>query len=153
MARAVQTASSPLTGIKFRYAVVDLASAPGLGKIVMGRLSREAQPLFAPDLAFDILAAGPWLADLNRLPELEPAIDAGFKGVPWGFYVETSGDIVSLRRLSSTWRRASNAMCCSNSLTASKTPTARSTPSARAKVNVAFDGCGSENRGTPRNAG
>ncbi len=99
MARAARTASSPLTGIKFRYAVVDLASAPGLGKIVMGRLSREAQPLFSPDLAFDILAAGPWLADLDRLPELEPAIDAEFRTVPWGYFVETSVDIVSLRRV------------------------------------------------------
>lgn len=82
----------------FRYAVVDLASAPQLVPIVMGRLSAEAQPLLSPDFDRRILEVGPWLVDTAKVPELEPATETICPGVPWGYFVATSIDIVSLRR-------------------------------------------------------
>ena len=90
--------SAPLQDITFRYAVVDLAAAPALAPHVMGRLSQEAQTLFAPNMHVNILRVGPWLARLERVPELEAAIDALPPDTPWGYVLETSIDIVSLRR-------------------------------------------------------
>lgn len=85
--------------VRFRYAVVDLAAAPHLAPRVMGRLASDAQPLFAPTLAVEVLTVGPWIVDLRRVPELEPAINAQYAQAPWGFFVEASVDIVSLRRV------------------------------------------------------
>lgn len=90
--------TQPLSTITYRYAVIDLAAAPDLSKIVMGRLSQDAQPLFAPTLDVDILSVGPWITNVARIPELEPAIDAQYSSAPWGYFVETTVDIVSLRR-------------------------------------------------------
>lgn len=96
--RGIHRAAAPAR-VRFRYAVVDLAAAPGLAPVVMGRLASDAQPLFAPTLAVEVLAVGPWIVDLRRVPELEPEIDAHHARTPWGFFVETSVDIVSLRRV------------------------------------------------------
>ena len=87
-----------LSDLIYRYAVIDLASAPDLARIVMGRLGHEAQPLFAPSLHVDILSVGPWLVQLGHVPDLEPAIEAQYSDRPWGYFVETTVDIVSLRR-------------------------------------------------------
>ncbi|MCF6233273.1 MAG: DUF4123 domain-containing protein [Rhodobacteraceae bacterium] len=87
-----------LSTILFRYAVVDLAQAPLLGEHVMGRLAEEAQPLLSPKLDLEVLAVGPWIVELIRVPELEPAIDTKYGNAPWGYFIETTVDIVSLRR-------------------------------------------------------
>lgn len=88
----------PLPETNYRYAVVDLASAPKLRPIVMGRLAHEAQPLFSPKLDIRVLQVGPWLVDVARVPEFELAVDEQYTDAPWGYYVATSVDIVSLRR-------------------------------------------------------
>lgn len=81
----------------FTYAVIDLASAPELASIVTGRLGFEARPLFAQDMPVEVLAVGPWLADLAQVRDLRTAIDCLDGNVPWGYFVHTSVDIVSLR--------------------------------------------------------
>ena len=45
----------------------------------------------------ELLAVGPWLADLARLPELRTAIGKLDGNAPWGYSVHASIDIVSLR--------------------------------------------------------
>ena len=60
--------------------------------MVTGRLSFEARPLFSPEVPFDLLAVGPWLANTAHLPLVEMGCDT-----PWGYFVHASIDIASLR--------------------------------------------------------
>jgi hypothetical protein len=82
----------------FIYAVIDLASAPELSPVIMGQQWFQAQPLFTPETPIEVLSVGPWLSNTAHLPDLMPILDAYDEGVPWGFLVHASIDIVSLRR-------------------------------------------------------
>ena len=64
----------------------------------MGRMAEQAQPLFSPKLDIEILSVGPWIVNTMRVPELEETIDAKYANVPWGYFIDTTVDIVSLRR-------------------------------------------------------
>ena len=65
--------------------------------MVTGRLSFEARPLFSPEVPFDLLAVGPWLANTAHLPELRTTLVEMGCDTPWGYFVHASIDIASLR--------------------------------------------------------
>ena len=82
----------------FRYAVIDLASAPALRPAVPRLLSSVAEPLLARALPLQLLSVGPWLVDLAGAPEVAAALDALGPHAPWGYYLQARVDIVSLRQ-------------------------------------------------------
>lgn len=96
--RARRAGDTGLSTVRTRFAVIDLAAAPLMGKHVMGRMAQDARPLFSPTLDVQVLAVGPWIVNLNRVPDFEPNVDALYADAPWGYFLETTVDIVSLRR-------------------------------------------------------
>lgn len=82
----------------FRYALVDLASAAPLRPVIPKLRSSVAEPLFARSQPLQLLEVGPWLVDLSEAPEVEAAL-AGFgPDYPWGYYVHSKVDMISLRQ-------------------------------------------------------
>lgn len=81
----------------FRYAVVDLASAPALRPVVPRLLTSVAEPLLARSMALQLLEVGPWLVLLSDAPEVARTIATFGPEVPWGFYLHADVDIASLR--------------------------------------------------------
>ncbi len=82
----------------FRYAVVDLASAPTLRAVVLKLLPSVAEPLFARNSAAQVLEVGPWLIQLSDAPEVDRTIADLGPTVPWGYFLHSSIDILSLRQ-------------------------------------------------------
>lgn len=82
----------------FRYAVVDLASAPTLRPVVPKLLSAAAEPLFARHFAFALLEVGPWIVHVSAAPAVQQILTSLPTGTPWGYYVHADIDIVSLRQ-------------------------------------------------------
>ncbi|MEO8242771.1 MAG: DUF4123 domain-containing protein [bacterium] len=89
--------SSSIEGA-FCYAVVDLASAAALRPVVPNLMSSVAEPLLARSMAPQVLAVGPWLVDLAQVPEVARTLTAWGSSVPWGYYVYSRVDIVSVRQ-------------------------------------------------------
>jgi hypothetical protein len=80
-----------------RYAVVDLATAESLRPALLPLRPPVAETLFQRDMPERILAVGPWLVNLGRAPDVAAAL-AGFrKGFPWGYYLHSDIEIMSLR--------------------------------------------------------
>ena len=82
----------------FRYALVDLASAPPLRPIIPKLRSAIAEPLFARTMPLEVLQVGPWLVNLSEVPEVESMIVGFGIEVPWGYYLHSMFDLVSLRQ-------------------------------------------------------
>ena len=82
----------------FRYAVIDLASAPEARPSIARLLPSASEPLFARTVAQELLDVGPWLVRLSKAPEIELMLANMSPEVPWGYYVHTLVDIVSLRQ-------------------------------------------------------
>jgi hypothetical protein len=97
MTRAPAAAKSKDTPA-FRYAVVDLASAVSLRPVVPRLLSAVAEPLLARTMPLQLLEVGPWLVHLSGAPEVEATIAGYGRAVPWGYYVVSGVDILSLRQ-------------------------------------------------------
>jgi hypothetical protein len=82
----------------FRYALVDLASAVPLRPVIPRLRSAIAEPLFARSQPLQLLEVGPWLVDLAEAPEVAATI-AGFGAdIPWGYYLHSKVDMISLRQ-------------------------------------------------------
>ena len=82
----------------FRYAVIDLASAPTLRPAIPRLLSSIAEPLLARTMPLQLLQVGPWLVHLADAPEVAAALAALGPAAPWGYYLHAKVDIVSLRQ-------------------------------------------------------
>ncbi len=82
----------------FCYAVLDLASAAALRPVVPKLMSAVAEPLLSRSMAPQVLDVGPWLVDLTRVPEVARTITAWGASVPWGYYVYSKVDILSVRQ-------------------------------------------------------
>jgi hypothetical protein len=81
----------------FRYAVIDLAIAKGLRTGIAGLLPTAAEPLLAHKFPQDLLMVGPWLVRLSKAPAIKETLSEMAADVPWGYYVHSTFDIVSLR--------------------------------------------------------
>ena len=81
----------------FRYAVIDLASAPSLRPTVPRLLSSIAEPLLARTMPLQLLQVGPWLVHLADAPEVATTLST-LGTSPWGYYLHSKVDIVSLRQ-------------------------------------------------------
>lgn len=82
----------------FRYAVIDLASAAALRSIVPKLLSAVAEPLLARNFDPTLLQVGPWIVHVTDAPEVDRILKTYATEIPWGYYVHTDIDIVSLRQ-------------------------------------------------------
>lgn len=88
----------PTDSLAFRYAVVDLASAVALRPVVPRLLSAVAEPLLARSMPLQLLEVGPWLVHLADAPEVAATIAGYGNAVPWGYFVHSRVDILSLRQ-------------------------------------------------------
>lgn len=91
-------ANNALSTELFRYVVIDLASIAELCPVIRRLRPSAAQPLFARTSAQELLDVGPWLVRLSNAPEVERTLANMSPEVPWGYYVQTSFDIISLRQ-------------------------------------------------------
>lgn len=91
-------ASAQLKSEPFCYAVVDLASAQQLRPVIADQLPSVAEPLFAREFPRALLQVGPWLVRLSKAPEVERMLVEMGADLPWGYYVHSTFDIVSLRQ-------------------------------------------------------
>ena len=82
----------------FRYAVIDLASAPSLRPVLPRLLSAVAEPLLARSMPLLLLQVGPWLVHLADAPEVAATLTTLGPATPWGYYLLSRVDIVSLRQ-------------------------------------------------------
>ena len=82
----------------FKYAVVDLASAPQIYSHISPLLRSTAETLFVRKMPFRLLRNGPWLLKLSGSPQLEEAIIEVGAESHWGCFVHASIDIVSMRQ-------------------------------------------------------
>lgn len=81
-----------------RYAVIDLAVAEQLRPVIARLMRSAAEPLLAHKFAQELLEVGPWLVKLSAAPEVDSLLGEMDPGVPWGYYVHSTVDIVSLRQ-------------------------------------------------------
>ncbi|MFK7751916.1 MAG: DUF4123 domain-containing protein [Sedimentitalea sp.] len=81
----------------FQYAVVDLASAVDLRHLVMGLRRSVAVTLFARDAPRAVVEVGPFLVRLSEAPDVERSISSFQKDLPWGYFVHSTFDLLSLR--------------------------------------------------------
>ena len=81
-----------------RFAVVDLASAEALAATIGALQPPQAETLLSREMPAKLLQVGPWLVDLNRCPQVAAALAELGKTVPWGYYVHSDVDLLSLRR-------------------------------------------------------
>ena len=88
----------PTDSMAFRYAVIDLASAVALRPVVPRLLSAVAEPLLARSMPLQLLEVGPWLVHLLDTPEVESTLAGYGIAVPWGYFVHSKVDILSLRQ-------------------------------------------------------
>lgn len=82
----------------FRYAVIDLAAIPALRGKVPRLLSSVAEPLLARNLPAELLSVGPWLVDLAQAPDVAETLAVTGTRLPWGYYLISRVDLVSLRQ-------------------------------------------------------
>lgn len=82
----------------YKYAVVDLAAATSLRSAVLGKLRTVAEPLLARNAPIQVLEVGPWIVRLSKAEDIARALGTVGPDSPWGYYVYTSVDIVSLRQ-------------------------------------------------------
>lgn len=92
------TASQGLQLEPFRYAVIDLASAPSLRPMVSTMTSPLAETLFDSKFPRELLQVGPWLVRLSKAPEVDNALTGMAADVPWGYYIHSTSEIVGLRQ-------------------------------------------------------
>lgn len=81
----------------FQYAVIDLAVAETLQEDILGLLPSAAEPLLARKYPQELLRVGPWLVRLSKAADVQHALTEMAADVPWGYYVYSTFDIVSLR--------------------------------------------------------
>lgn len=82
----------------FRYAVIDLAAVPALRPAVPRLLSSVAEPLLARNLPHELLSVAPWLVDLAQAPDVAETLASIGPRLPWGYYLISRVDLVSLRQ-------------------------------------------------------
>jgi hypothetical protein len=91
-------ADTTLSTAPFRYAVIDLASATEIRPLIARLRPSAAEPLFARTFAQELLDVGPWVVRLSKAPEVESMLANMSFDIPWGYYVHTTVDIISLRQ-------------------------------------------------------
>jgi hypothetical protein len=85
--------------VRFRnYAVIDLAVAKQLRTALTEKRIPAAEPLFSWSFDKKLLEVGPWLVRLSAAPEVERVLAEYGEDVPWGYYVSSSVDLLTLRK-------------------------------------------------------
>jgi hypothetical protein len=80
------------------YALVDLATATGLRPIIGTLPPSTALTLFAENTPQKLAMHGPWLVNLSKSPETKEGLDRLGNRVAWGYYINSTFEIVSLRQ-------------------------------------------------------
>lgn len=79
------------------YAVIDLAVCAQLRPVITRLKPPGCETLFSRSLAPELLEVGPWLVQLSKFPEIGRALTELGEDVPWGYFIFSIVDIVSLR--------------------------------------------------------
>ena len=80
------------------YALIDLATATELRSIIGKVPPSKALTLFAENTPSKLSMYGPWLVNLSKSPETQEALKTFGDGVAWGYYINSTFEIVSLRQ-------------------------------------------------------
>ncbi|MFT6605715.1 MAG: hypothetical protein ACJA2X_000891 [Halocynthiibacter sp.] len=81
-----------------RYAVIDLAVAETLRAALTDKRRDGIEPLFSRNFARKLLEVGPWLVRLSQAPDIETMLAEIGDELPWGYYVQSPVDILTLRK-------------------------------------------------------